>query len=235
MSSILSCRCGAKIRVPDGAEGKAVRCPKCRSELVVAAGAAIVASTVATGGEAGATCPICQTEIGSAEPVVSCPSCHQAHHRDCWAEVGGCSTYGCDRAPQAAKQAPAGRPLAAWGDTKRCPACGESIKAIALRCRYCGQDFDTVDPLTVRDLKERVRSEDARGIVQNATVALFVVSLVGCLAPIALVAGLAIVLPNRRLLARSGPFYLLLGYSAIGLSALYSILMVGFALFGGSS
>ncbi len=28
------------------------------------------------------------------------------------------------------------------GDTKSCPACGEMIKSIALKCRFCGEDLE---------------------------------------------------------------------------------------------
>jgi hypothetical protein len=237
MSSIITCQCGAKIRVPEGQAAKGFRCPKCKAEILVSATAGILVSTVATGDKAGGTCPICQTAIGPAEAVVTCPECRQVHHKDCWTEVGGCSTYGCAKAPEATKEGPSSPvPLAAWGDTKRCPACGETIKAIALRCRFCGEDFETVDPLTVRDLSRQVNQQVKRGALQNGVIALFAVSLLlGCLAPITLMVALGVVLPNRKALARSGPFYVLLGYSAIGLSALYSILLLLFFLFSRGS
>ncbi len=120
------------------------------------------------------------------------------HHRECWADVGGCATYGCENAPKGEKAAPAETPLSAWGDTKKCPACGETIKAIALRCRYCSTDFDTVDPLSLKDLRGRVVKEERLQSTRSAVVVLFVLSLLGCPAPIVAIVAPCYILPRPR-------------------------------------
>src|SRR5437879_5723034 len=101
MLTIVSCSCGAKIRVPEGSEGKAYCCPRCKADVLVPFSSSVTAappeSPVASA--AGASCPICQTVIADGEPAVSCPTCQQVHHRECWTEVGGCGTYGCEKAP----------------------------------------------------------------------------------------------------------------------------------------
>ena len=56
-----------------------------------------------------ATCPYCRTSLETtsvepdeqAEPVeiVVCEACATPHHADCYAENGGCTVFGCARAP----------------------------------------------------------------------------------------------------------------------------------------
>jgi ssDNA-binding Zn-finger/Zn-ribbon topoisomerase 1 len=230
-AKIIQCQCGAQIRLPSQTENRAFRCPQCRNGIALTVTARVLESRRLGPGDPGATCPICQTAIAADEGIVACPQCDQIHHHECWSEVGGCGTYGCQEAPSLTKEEPATAPLSAWGDNKTCPACGETIKAIALRCRYCGTNFQTVDPLSLKDLHRQAQKKDTTAKLRQTAIALFVGSLLGLLAPLMLLLSLAMLLPKRRALAEAGPVYQVLGYGAIILSAMYTVLMVGFILF----
>ena len=245
MSQIITCSCGAKLRVPADAS-RALRCPRCKTAIALPAEAPVraapplrdaaalrdagsvdnpapAAATVA----AGAVCPICQTGIAATEQAVTCPACDQVHHHECWSEIGGCGTYGCERAPALEKTDAEPARRSAWGDTKDCPACGETIKATALRCRYCKTQFDTVDPLTARDLRRRARRQDEFRSLQKTTVAVFILSVIGLLTPIMIFVAPLVVLPRRKKLVKAGPIYAVLGFAAIGLSVLWAVLWIG--------
>lgn len=45
-------------------------------------------------------CPYCRTEIGEGENErLDCPGCATPHHPECFAENGGCTVFGCSKAP----------------------------------------------------------------------------------------------------------------------------------------
>lgn len=210
--------------------GKTFRCPRCRSEFAPAANDAMVRFDPAAETSGQGTCPICQSTIEAGSFVLACPECGQAHHRECWAEVGGCSTYGCKQAPAVNKEEVAAPARTAWGDTKECPACRETIKSIAVKCRYCGTTFDTVDPLTAADLRRGVRRQDDLQSIRTHAGLIFAASLIGCWAPISLLVALFWLRANYKKVAKAGAFYLALGYSAVAISVLYCVLIMIFVL-----
>ena len=65
----------------------------------------------------------------------------------------------------------------------------------------------------------------------NTVVALFAISLlIGCVAPLMAIINCTVLLPERREIAAASPVHLVLAYTAIGISVLYLILMLLFAL-----
>ena len=44
-------------------------------------------------------CPYCRTNIDAGDAPQICEGCGVAHHADCYAENGGCTIFGCSRAP----------------------------------------------------------------------------------------------------------------------------------------
>jgi hypothetical protein len=51
----------------------------------------------------GRTCPFCQAVMKPGEAFVECSQCHTIHHEECWGEHGGCTTPGCQGAPQSTR------------------------------------------------------------------------------------------------------------------------------------
>lgn len=45
------------------------------------------------------TCPYCRTGFEEHDEIIACPDCATQHHADCLSENGGCTVFGCSRAP----------------------------------------------------------------------------------------------------------------------------------------
>jgi len=237
LSKTVKCPCGAAAPLPDPETGGVVICPRCRQEVRVDSAsspaerdpAATTASELFVAGPAQTrlSCPICLSSFHASELVHRCTGCDQIHHEECWTEIGGCGTFGCQRAPAAvvANDSPRA-PLTAWGDTKDCPICGETIKSIALKCRYCGAMFETVDPQTAADLRRMAASSSELQSVKQSVTALFIVSLLGCAAPLVALIAAVYLIPRRKALEKCGPLYKIMGWTALALSAFFSALML---------
>ncbi len=92
------------------------------------------------------TCPYCQTPIQPGEQVVFCSACAIPHHRECWEESQGCTTFGCRGAASSVepdRPRPAETvnimvgPKTASG--YHCPFCEESVDKWAVQCQNCGR------------------------------------------------------------------------------------------------
>jgi hypothetical protein len=45
-----------------------------------------------------ARCPLCRDAVAdTGEPLRTCRGCRTAYHEECWGELGGCATLGCDQ------------------------------------------------------------------------------------------------------------------------------------------
>ena len=82
--------------------------------------------------------------------------------------------------------------------------------------------------MTVHDLRRQTISDEKLALLKTITVALFVISLIGCLAPVTGIVGAILLIPKRKELQKCGPLYQVMAYAALGLSAVYSVLMVIF-------
>jgi predicted RNA-binding Zn-ribbon protein involved in translation (DUF1610 family) len=145
--------------------------------------------------QAGQLCSICQTTLIAGEVVLACPSCGLPFHAECWDENRGCSAYGCQCAPKTVKSdAPDAAALSnAWGGEKPCPNCGKTIKANALKCRFCGSAFETRDVIARDEFARREYEGTEYNAARNKAVILFLLSAAACLAPIGLILNLVLI------------------------------------------
>jgi len=232
-----SCSCGQSITVPDEFAGKKGLCPGCRKLLTVptldqVGAVAAVAAVAAVGpapAAAGSTCTICQTTIAAGEEVTACPQCRLGYHAACWAENGGCATYGCPAAPKTAKAAEsagADGSRQGWGDTKKCPYCGETIRAAALKCKFCNEVFPSADPLTARELRQEETRKLQRVAERSRATTYFVISMLSLGAPVTAAIGGLWIFRDRSKFKKLDATDQVLVLAGFGVSCLVAMIML---------
>lgn len=96
---------------------------------------------------AGKTCPFCKTDIKEGEEIIVCPACNTPHHKGCWEENKGCTTFGCSEQHYEEQHtnptdacANCGAPL---GDGQAfCPKCGTAKPGKKQNvCSKCGAEL----------------------------------------------------------------------------------------------
>jgi len=77
----------------------------------------------------GKICPFCKTTITADDEVIVCPSCAAPHHKACWDENKGCTTFGCSEQHYVAQ---------GTNPTDVCKKCGAALGDGQDFCPKCG-------------------------------------------------------------------------------------------------
>lgn len=95
-------------------------------------------------------CPYCQSKIKDDLDVIVCSLCGAPHHKECYEENGGCTTYGCKNNPSTVKEErvdvggltiPAARNLVNQVKLRECPNCKKEVEETSNYCKHCGYNL----------------------------------------------------------------------------------------------
>lgn len=124
-------------------------------------------------------CPYCQSKIKSNADFIVCSHCGTPHHKECWDENSGCTTYGCINNPHTEEKVELGSEDVGnqTVDTIReslqrqvpedlisCPNCKSQIEESSTYCKFCGYNlvenkFDDAKQEFEKEYKRRYRDK----------------------------------------------------------------------------
>lgn len=100
----------------------------------------------------GKICPFCKTPFLAEDEVVVCSACDMPHHKECWVENQGCTTFGCLGAIKTADSAPTAvtaqldfdaASSSAASDVAYCAHCGAPVIGDYAFCPKCGSPLSS--------------------------------------------------------------------------------------------
>lgn len=104
----------------------------------------------------GKICPYCKTVFTSEDEVVLCSLCDMPHHKDCWVENQGCTTFGCSGAIKPADSSASSVTATEMNyDVAEsvehtgfvfCTQCGTKNANAAVFCLHCGNRLSHAVP-----------------------------------------------------------------------------------------
>jgi len=137
-------------------------------------------------------CPYCQTNIKNSADIIICPSCKTPHHKECWDENKGCTTFGCINNPNTNKKGidvgdetiESVEKILREEKVKEipCPGCKALIPEDSLYCSYCGYDLRNIvnakeefEKEFKKRYKDKVYTNKKRIIITSVSAALIVI------------------------------------------------------------
>lgn len=80
----------------------------------------------------GKVCPYCKAEFKEGDDVVICSTCEMPHHKECWIENQGCTTFGCTGTIVGVNN---------QSSTLYCTRCGKAYTNEEAFCSGCGNEL----------------------------------------------------------------------------------------------
>lgn len=246
--------CGKRFATLRANVGKTARCAGCSQafEIAVAPVAQAAAPAASPPGSPAATtaphaapvtadlpdsaadgplCAICQSPLASGEATVNCPDCSAQYHHDCWEYNQGCAVYGCPQTPETESLSTLEVPASHWGkEDKRCPRCGSTILAAAVRCRHCGATFASATPQGSASYQAQKKIDAKLPAIRTASIWLLVFSLLTCTAPLAAVVGAAFYCMNREAIKKLPALQSAICKIAVGVAIFQTVMLILLAL-----